>query len=363
MADSAIQFLSTWLGSIWQVLLESAPFFVLGLILAGIIWLVMNEKNVARLIRDEGMTGILKAAAIGIPLPLCSCSVLPVASQLSRSGAGRGATVSFLISTPESGVDSILLTYSLTDPLLTIARPVTAFLTAIVAGFTETLFPAQNAPVATEGPECSDNCGCAVAPNNRPYSRWYTRVWSGVRYAFTDLLKDLAPSLFVGFVLAGLIGALLGADASHIPESLRTGWLGYAAAMVIGLPLYVCATSSTPLAAVLLASGFSPGAILVFLMVGPATNVATIVVVRKMLGFRATLRYVVSIAVVAIGAGLLLDHLYGWLNVTAAYRFGSFETGWTWLYTACAIVLAAFILYYTTNWLTARLRSFVLKHA
>lgn len=363
MADSAIHFLSIWVGSTWQVLLESAPFFVLGLILAGIIWLVMNEKNVARLIRDEGITGILKAAAIGIPLPLCSCSVLPVASQLSRSGAGRGATVSFLISTPESGVDSILLTYSLTDPLLTIARPVTAFLTAMAAGLTETLFPAQKAAVAAGESELSDNCGCAAVPHNNPRSRWYIRVWSGVHYAFTDLLKDLAPSLFLGFVLAGLIGALLGADASHIPESLRTGWLGYAAAMVIGLPLYVCATSSTPLAAVLLASGFSPGAILVFLMVGPATNVATIVVVRKILGLRATVRYVVSIAVVAVGAGILLDHLYGWLNVTAAYRFGSFETELTWLYAACAVVLAAFILYYTTRWLIARLRSLVLKRA
>jgi hypothetical protein len=268
-----------------------------------------------------------------------------------------------LISTPESGVDSIFLTYSLTDPLLTIARPVTAFLTAMAAGYTETLFPAQKTAIVPEEAECSDNCGCATAPNNVPRSRWYVRVWNGIHYAFTDLLKDLAPSLFLGFVLAGLIGALLGADASHIPESLRTGWLGYTAAMVIGLPLYVCATSSTPLAAVLLASGFSPGAILVFLMVGPATNVATIVVVRKILGFRATVRYIVSIAVVAVGAGILVDHLYRWLNVTAAYQFGSFETGLAWLYTACAVLLAAFILYYVAIWIRIRLQSFVLKRA
>ena len=185
-----VSFLVDWLGAVWTMLVDSAPYLLFGLVLAGLVWLVVNERNIGRTIKNGGMKGVLKAALFGIPLPLCSCSVLPVAVQLSRSGVKRGPTVSFLISTPESGVDSIMLTYSLTDPLLTVARPVTAFLTAMAAGFVETAFSeTEPSPVAETA--CGDACGCQTdnaASVNRP---WPVRLWTGIRYAFTDLLKDI----------------------------------------------------------------------------------------------------------------------------------------------------------------------------
>jgi uncharacterized membrane protein YraQ (UPF0718 family) len=361
MVDAFTAVFGEWVGSVWSMLLDSGVFFLFGLVLAGLIWLLMNQENVGRFVRDEGMTGVLKAALIGIPLPLCSCSVLPVASQLHRSGAGRGATVSFLISTPESGVDSILVTYSLTDPLLTIARPVTAFLTAMAAGFAETLSSGRNnrpPQMAGNGlSKCENDLSRnAAAERSLPF-----RVWMGLVYSFTDLLKDLSPHLFLGFALAGIVDLLLGDNMAHLPEAVKSGWVGYIGAILLGLPLYICATASTPLAAVLLLSGFSPGAVLVFLMVGPATNMASVTVLRKILGSWSTLRYLSIIVAVSVVCGVVLDRLYGLFAITAVYRTEDAASHGSWLHVACAAVLSGLILIYTAQWVLRRLRSFQLK--
>ena len=186
---------------------------------------------------------------------------------------------------------------------------------------------------------------------------------AAIKYAFSDLLRDLAPYLFVGFVLAGLVGVILSPESGRIPSILTSGWVGYVGAILIGLPLYVCATSSTPLAAVLLAAGVSPGAILVFLMVGPATNIASMAVVKRIVGFWATVRYVLTVIAVAVVCGMVLDQLYAATGITVHYRAG-IETGhFGFIYQISAVVLAAFILYYSLLWVNRRVRSLVLNQA
>lgn len=330
------------------MLVDSAFFFLLGLALAGIVWVILNERNVRRLVGKRPYQAVFRAAFVGVPLPLCSCSVLPVATQLRASGLGKGGTVSFLIATPESSVDSILLTYSLTDPLLTVARPVTAFLTAVAAGLTESSFEEDR--VAPEGPTDSiaacDDCCCEAAGSNSDGSL-LTRMRDGLKHSFTTLITDLAPYLLVGYLLAGLVGALLGPDMTHLPGYLTGGWTAYLGATMVGVPLYVCATSSTPLAAVLLAAGFPPGAILVFLMVGPATNLAALSVLRKILGLWSTIRYLISIIVVSVACGLALDWLYRLSGVTPIYAPGADVSDSGWFHIACAAVLSLLILWHT----------------
>ena len=301
------------------MLVESAPYFLLGLALAGIVWVFLNEANLTRLIGKRPAGAVLRAALIGVPLPLCSCSVLPLARELRQSGLSKGATTSFLIATPESSVDSIILTYSLTDPLMTVARPVTAFITASAAGLLENAFDRKVQPVIAPVADaaCPDGCGCE--PSRTGAGSIVSRLWVGLRHAFTTLLDDLAPYLLVGFLLAGLVAALLGDRISELGMVAGNPAAAYAGAVLIGVPLYVCATSSTPLAAVFLGLGFPPGAVLVFLMVGPATNIATLVVLKKILGFWSTVRYLLTIVVVAVLFGLMVDVAYDSLGMTAQY--------------------------------------------
>jgi uncharacterized membrane protein YraQ (UPF0718 family) len=341
-----VDFLGSWLSATWQVLADSALYFLLGLILAGLVWVFLNEKNFRRLLGRNRRAEIFRAALIGVPLPLCSCSVLPVAKQLRSSGLSRGGTVSFLIATPESSIDSILLTYSLTDPLLTVARPVAAFVTAAAAGLVENRFEGEEVgqKAAGETPEsrgCS--CNCESADPIKPESL-LTRMGLGLRHSFTTLLGDLAPYLLFGYLLAGLAAAVFGEPLDFTAGS---GLWPYLAALVIGIPLYVCASSSTPLAAVLLGAGFPPGAILVFLMVGPATNLATLTVTRNILGMAPTIRYLASIVVVSLGSGLILDRLYSVMKVDPSYSPGSSLGGLNWFQVSGAVLLGVLILVYS----------------
>jgi len=336
------------------MLLDSSLLLLAGLGLAGLIRLLLDENRVSRFLAGNKASSVFKAALFGIPLPLCSCSVLPVAYQLRRSGVSKGATAAFLIATPESGADSIVLTYSLMDPIMTVARPITAFLTALTAGLWENIADADSEKVETTTPVAKPACDCGSCAVERP--GWPLRVWVALKYAYTDLLPDLAVYLLIGYLLGGLVASLWGGDAGGLPESLRSGWGAYAGAMLIGLPLYICALSSTPLAAALLAAGFSPGATLMFLMVGPATNVATLVVVSKVLRGWSVARYLGSIVVVSLLCGLALDAVYGAFaggydhTVGLADHAGS-APWWDW---TAAIVLSASVLWYTSRQLIAR---------
>lgn len=306
------------LAASWHVLADSAPYLLFGFLAAGVLHAFVSSEGVARHLGTGRIRPVVKAALFGIPLPLCSCGVLPAALGLRKKGASKGATVSFLVSTPETGVDSIALTYALMDPLMTVARPVAAFATAVAAGTVENLFGREEPAREPPPPACA--CGCREAPLPESAGR-VARVREGLRYAFRDLLGDLAPWLAVGFLLAGLITVLL--PAEFVQAHLGSGFVPLLAMLAVGIPLYMCATASTPIAAALVLKGLSPGAALVFLLAGPATNVASLTALAGTLGVRTTLRYLAAICAGALAAGAALDGVYGALGLSAQALVGA----------------------------------------
>ena len=321
-----MDFITSWLSETWAVVEASAPYLLLGFFLAGLIRTFVPIGWVARHLGGGGSGSILKASLLGVPLPLCSCSVIPVAASLRRQGASRGATASFLISTPETGVDSISISYALLGPFFAVARPVAAFVTAWLAGTVVERFAKEPAastasePKPTTGacPHCrpaepaptADHRDTADHPADRDRSAGVgARLKSALHYGYVQMFRDLGHWLVLGFILAGLISALV--PAGFWERYLGPGPLAYGLVLLVALPLYVCATGTTPVAAALLAAGLSPGAALVFLLVGPATNATTMMVIIQLLGRRALGLYVFSIAVVAILFGLATDALLG----------------------------------------------------
>ncbi|UCC45479.1 MAG: permease [Candidatus Zixiibacteriota bacterium] len=346
-----LEFMTEWILAAWHMVLDSSLYFVAGLLIAGLLSTVLNARTITSLMGGSRISAIGRAALVGIPLPLCSCSVLPVADQLRKAGLKRGPVAAFLISTPESGADSILLTYSLTDPVLTVARPISAFLTSFAAGMIQRdETPSTEARPSTLEPNTSA-CDCQEQVQPR---RWWQRIWDGLEYTVSDLIADLAPYLLVGFLTAGLVEALFGSSLMALSSQWKTGVIGYLGAIVSGLPLYICATSSTPLAAVLLGYGFSPGAVLVFLLVGPATNIASLVVVKRILGLAGTLKYLAALVVVSITCGMLTDLVYGLVWLEPVYRTGeeAHESGTA--STIAAIALVLLILYWTSRKIVRR---------
>jgi len=249
-----------------------------------------------------GMGWVVRAALVGIPLPVCSCGVVPLTVELRRKGASEPAALSFLISTPESSVDSILLTWGLMGPVLAVARPVAAFATAMMGGFFAIFFPSRQVP------ETTCYCGPEVEVA-RKKGLWKGILHPALRYGFCDLLDDLAGWLVLGVMAAGVVGVLVPSDLAAF--GLGGGWKPLVLALVMGIPVYLCASSSTPLAAALLLKGLSPGAVLVFLLAGPATNVASIVLLAKTFGRRFVLLQVASVVLGALATGAALDWAVG----------------------------------------------------
>jgi len=286
---------------------------------------------------------------MGIPIPLCSCGVLPAAAALKKQGANNGAVTSFLISTPESGVDSIAITYALLDPILTIVRPVAAFVTAFAAGISENLLgkPDTTRPIVPDlscpVDGCCDGVNCS-SEVHRSHHSLVEKIKAGFRFAFTDVWGDLAVWFFFGLLLSGVITVL-------IPESVFSRYMGGGlGAMLImlgvGIPIYICATASTPIAATLILQGVSPGAALVFLMTGPATNITSLTVLVRVLGRRATAIYLFAIAICAVGFGLLVDGFYRSLGISARAVVG--QTGEAIPY-GLELVAAVFVLLISIN--------------
>ncbi len=304
----------------WDILLESSVFIILGLLVSGLLRVFLNPGSVSRHLGKGRIKSVFKASFLGIPIPLCSCGVLPAAAALKKQGANNGAVTSFLISTPESGVDSIAITYALMDPIMTVVRPLAAFVTASAAGITENLMgkPDTNIPIVPDLACPVD--GCCDGKNCRPevhrnHHRFTEKVSAGFRFAFTDVWGDLAVWFLFGLLLSGIITVL-------IPESVFSRYMGGGiGAMLImlgvGIPIYICATASTPIAATLILQGVSPGAALVFLMAGPATNVTSLTVLIRVLGKRTTGIYLAAIAICAVGFGLLVDWIYAAMGVSA----------------------------------------------
>jgi uncharacterized membrane protein YraQ (UPF0718 family) len=314
------------LDSSWELFLESAVYILFGLIISGVFRSFLNPNAVARHLGKSNTLSVIKTAILGIPIPLCSCGVLPAAASLKKQGASNGATTAFLISTPESGADSIAVSYALLDPIMTVARPVTAFFTAATAGILENLTHSKSNPSGQTEPDMScPNDGCCDVKDCSPevHRRHHTlaeKLKSGLKFAATEVWSDLAVLFFAGILLAGAITYIVPDDM--MGRFMGGGLLSMLIMLAMGIPLYICATASTPIAAALILKGVSPGAALVFLIAGPATNIASLTVLLGLLGKRATVIYLATIAVMSVAFGLAVDWLYAWTGTSAQATVG-----------------------------------------
>lgn len=318
-----IDFLVTFLSQLWHVCEEASPWLLLGIVVSGLIKAWLPTSLLERWLGGRGVWPVFKAAVIGTPLPLCSCSVIPAAVALRRSGASKGATVSFLVSTPENGADSIAVSYALLGPFMTIVRPVAAIISAVLAGLLSFAWVVESDDGASgdhgddvqAGSCCSSGyCGPGeLNPSGNASS--LTKLGQAWHFAVDELFADIAGWMAVGLVLAALMNTL-------VPPDTMAGWgsglLPMLAVMVVGVPMYICATASTPVAASMLLAGVSPGTVLVFLLAGPATNLATIGVVRRELGGRAVASYLLGVCGGALVLGLVTDGLVGLLDITVS---------------------------------------------
>lgn len=289
-----MNYVVNFLEAIWGIFLEMSPYLLLGFLIAGILNVVVTKKLVTRYLGKRGIWSSVKAAILGVPLPLCSCGVIPTGISFRKNGASAGATNSFLISTPQTGVDSMLITYSMMNIYWAILRPIAAFVTGIAGGIiTDKLVKDDSITAQTVE---------QIEPSI-PSDSIFKRIF---RYAFIDLLSDISRQLLLGIVLAVLFMLLI--PPNLFTEYLHSPLLNMVIILVISVPLYVCATGSVPIAASFLLVGMSPGAVLVFLMAGPATNAATITVLWRSIGKKATLIYLATIIVGSMAFGIVIDY-------------------------------------------------------
>ena len=295
----------------------------------------------------DGNKAIVKAALVGAPLPLCSCGVIPVATELRRSGASAPATSSFLVATPETGVDSISVSYAMLGPFFAIFRPVSAVISAITTGLLVKTATVSETPSQANSQSCctkkaeeeQKQTSCCSSKTATKAPSGLSKTLLGVKYALTQLIDDLIKWLLVGLIFATLV-------KTFIPtEFLTTYGSGIPAMLImilISIPMYICATASTPIAAGFIMAGISPGTALVFMMAGPATNISTLGVIKNEMGSSVLVRYLAGIAVSSIGFGLLLDWLINFLSIDIAHQMQhSHELVPLWISASCAVLIFA----------------------
>ena len=330
----------------WQVWCEMAPYLLAGFVVAGVLSIFISADWVERHLGRRGLSSVWKASLLGVPLPLCSCGVIPVAASMRRHGASRAAVTAFLISTPQTGVDSIAATYALLGPVFAVFRPVAALISGMFGGVLVVLLGESKQEQAAEEaapPPCTEPC--CRGDRSRP------ALLRALGYGLVTLPRDVGGALLLGVLIAGAMGVLAPKDRAH--AYLGGGIGSILLLMAAGVPVYVCATASVPIAAGFIHMGASPGAALAFLIAGSATNPATFTTVWKMLGRRSALVYLLSVAVSAVGCALLLDQLYAFLG-DAAPRLGAHVHAMThgdWLSTFWAVTLLAVLAFsYFSAW-------------
>lgn len=321
----------------WTMLCEMAPYLLLGFAIAGILHAFVPASVYRTHLAPNTFGSVVKAALFGIPLPLCSCGVVPTAMGLRREGASRGATVSFLIATPQTGVDSIAATYSMMGLPFALLRPVAALVTALGGGALANRYARRHGGdnEAVQTPEGN--------PDTRP-AGFVSRVRLAVRYGFGNMMEDIGRWLLIGLVVAALITAFVPADALAVLSAYPL--LSMLLVLLVSVPMYICATGSIPIAVALMLKGLTPGAALVLLMAGPATNAASLLIVHKALGRSVQAFYVGAIVVGAVVFGLIADYLLpaSWFTLPMAETLachahgGAMHSGW--LQTASGIVLS-----------------------
>jgi uncharacterized membrane protein YraQ (UPF0718 family) len=317
--------------ALWSLSIAMAPYILFGLLFAGILHELVPDSIVTKHLGKDNISSVVKSTVFGIPLPVCSCGVIPLATSIKKSGASKGATLSFLISTPITGVDSIMATYGIFGWIFTVYRALTSMIIAMVAGILTNIFdkdtstssaaevkkpafstlaPQASTSFSMSAPKKEESCGTgtgsccsATADEKRGFS-----FSAAMKYAFVTLLGDIAKPLFWGLLLGALITVAI---PDNLAELLKAySWLSYIVVIAIAVPMYVCATASLPIAAGLMLSGVSAGAAFVFLSAGPATNTVTIGVVKKMLGSKSLIIYLGSIIIGSVLFGLGLDYIF-----------------------------------------------------
>ncbi|HPG38615.1 MAG TPA: permease [bacterium] len=333
-----IDFVFGVLKSSYVLLKEMAPYLLFGFLSAGILREFISTEQIARHLGKNSFGSVVKAALFGVPLPLCSCGVIPPTMTLRNAGASRGAVLSFLIATPTTGVDSIFATYSLLGPVFAVYRVAASFFAGIFSGIAANLFDSG-----------SDGAGPMPQPQavvSRIKPGLLSRIYKIFHYAFVELLSDIGKWLLIGIVIGGLITWLIPPD--FFQSTFTSRWQAMLLILLVSVPLYVCATGSIPIAAALMMKGLNPGAAFVLLLAGPATNAVTITVISRYLGKKSTLIYLSTLIISSMGFGFILDFI--WNRFDLAFTFHHQHNHQIlpgWLNTSSAIfltVMLAFVL-------------------
>lgn len=324
-----------FLNSMLSITLEMSPYLLLGFLIAGVLNELFKGTALKKYIGGSDTKSVINSSLLGVPLPLCSCGVIPTGVSLHKSGASKGSAISFMISTPQTGVDSILVTYSLLGLPFALLRPVIAFITGVFGGMV------TNRLTKDEKNEIHDE----TSSRQEKKRTLIQRSKDAMKYAFVDFLDDIALWLFIGLILAAAISALIPDD--FFTMYVGNKYLSMLIVLIVSVPLYVCATSSVPIAAALMMKGLNPGAALVFLMAGPATNAATVTVIGRTLGIKALTGYLVSIIGGALFFGILIDNFLPaqwFMPVMNEHSHHHMDESVSWIYIVSAVILAILLL-------------------
>lgn len=316
---------------------EMSPYILLGFLIAGLMHAFIPQKQMARHLAGSGWKSVVKATLFGIPLPLCSCGVLPTAIGMRRSGASSASSTAFLIATPQTGVDSIAATWSLLGPAFAIVRPVAALITALFGGITAGKVEHNN-----------DLRSCPVENTDisGTHLSFMQRLIAALRYGYIDLVGSIGKWLVTGLLIAAIITVYVPADffATFTDRPL----LAMIAVLVIAIPMYVCATGSIPIALSLMMKGLSPGTAFVLLMAGPAVNFASVALISREMGRKASIAYIGSIIAGALLFGLFIDYLLpaSWFTIGREAAHACHSAPNLQLFpTLCSILLAGLMIY------------------
>lgn len=342
--------MNTFFASLLHILNEMSPYVLLGFLIAGLLHEFVRPETMSRHLSGNGWKPIFKAALLGVPLPLCSCGVLPTAVGLYRQGASKGATTAFLISTPQTGVDSIAATYSLLGLPFAILRPIAALIGGFIGGIGVNVFDKTNAAdrkIVTEheDSESQPHCGSSCCKDRSGNKSFLAKIISAIKYGLVDMVASVGNWLVIGLIIAALITVYV-PDEFLISLSDRP-FLAMLAMIVIAVPMYVCATGSIPIAMSLVVKGLNPGAAFVLLMAGPAANFASMMVLGKTIGKKATAIYVMSVIFTALIFGLIVDYSFpsDWLLSLRGSVSGTCCHSFGWFTTSCTVLLLLALAY------------------
>ena len=352
------------MNEILHLINQMSPYLLLGFLLAGIMHAFIPKRYFTRYLSKPDLRSVVNAALLGIPLPLCSCGVLPTAMSLRKEGASKGAATSFLIATPQTGVDSIIATFSLMGLPFAVIRPIVALVTALFGGTLVNVIDKEKPEKAEEAEHCcchheeeeAGHCCCHHEEEEAGHccchheadakqTTFFGKCLVALRYAFVDMIADIGKWLVLGLVIAALITVLV--PDTFFAVFADNTWLSILLVLAISIPMYICATGSIPIAVALMLKGLTPGAALVLLMAGPAANFASILVIRKQLGLRTLMAYLAAIVGGAIGGALVIDYLLprAWFTDHLVQMSAHCVEGASWFQWTCTAVLLLLLSY------------------